>query len=104
MMQETKTAGPWDSLPKEYLPSQSIVTLLALAGSRSLTPDELRRRTKLTQSGFGNLIRWLQREYLIDIVSRLDGMEVREKVRLTEKGEAVLISTLEQTCELPELH
>jgi len=84
------------------LSGQSLVTLLALVGTRRMDVESLRRRTKLTEHAFGSLLGWLQREYLVDIVSNLNGAEVEEKVELTEKGESVLVSMLETTCELPE--
>jgi hypothetical protein len=66
--------------------------------------EALRGRINLNPRAFGNLLGWLQREYLVDLVSTLDGDRVEENVELTEKGEAVLVSMLEKTCELPELH
>jgi hypothetical protein len=66
--------------------------------------ETLRTRVKLTPLAFGSLLEWLQREYLVDVVSTLDGESVEEKVELTDRGESVLVSMLEQTCELPELH
>ena len=82
---------------------QSLVALLALVGSKRLDVEALRARTKLTPAAFGTLLGWLQREYLVDVVSNLGGDVVEEKVELTEKGETVLIGLLERTCELPEL-
>ena len=86
------------------LSGQSLVALLALVGTKRMDVESLRERTRLTPFAFGNLLRWLQREYLVDLVSNLEGSDVEEKVELTEKGEAVLVSMLEETCELPELH
>jgi DNA-binding MarR family transcriptional regulator len=100
-MQEATTISPFDS-PWDMLSGQSLVALLALVGTRRMDVGALRRRTKLTQHAFGNLLSWLQREYLVDVVSNLNGDAVEEKVELTEKGEAVLVSMLEKTCELPE--
>lgn len=65
--------------------------------------EALRERTKLSSTAFHNLLNWLQSEYLVDVVSSLSGEQVEEKVRLTDRGEAVLIGLLEKTCELPEL-
>lgn len=65
--------------------------------------EALRQRTKLAPSAFGNLLGWLQQEYLVDVVSSLKGQKIAETVELTEKGESLLVSMLEQTCELPEL-
>ena len=69
-----------------------------------MTVEALRGRIRLTPFAFGNLLGWLQREDLVDVVSTLHGDEVLEQVQLTEKGESALVSILEQTCELPELH
>lgn len=65
--------------------------------------DALRERTKLNPSAFRNLLGWLQREYLVDVVSGLSGDQIEERIELTEKGESVLLGMLERTCELPEL-
>jgi DNA-binding MarR family transcriptional regulator len=86
------------------LSGQSLVTLLALVGAKRMSVETLRRRINLTPQAFGSLLGWLQREYLVDIVSGLDGDQVEVKVELTERGESVLVSMLESTCELPELH
>ena len=63
----------------------------------------MRARTKLAPSAFRNSLRWLEREYLVDMVSSLDGDRISEKVELTDKGEELLVRMLEKTCELPEL-
>jgi len=81
----------------------SLTALLALAGSRRLDVAELQTRMKLTAEGCEELLSWLQREYLVDVVSSLQGNEVNETIQLTDKGERVLIGLLERTCELPEL-
>ena len=101
-MRET-TTDPANATPGDVLTGQSLVALLALVGTKRMDVQALRGRTKLTPSAFGNLLGWMQREYLVDVISNLKGDEVEEKVRLTEKGEAVLVSLLEKTCELPEL-
>ncbi len=98
------TIGPvYDG--SQAMPSgESLVVLLALAGARRMNLEAIRGRTRLGPRSFGRLVRWLQREYLIDVVSTLYGDVVEERVKLTEKGEAVLVSILENTCELPEFH
>jgi hypothetical protein len=104
MMQETQTVGPkTESGPEDLLTSQSLAALLALAGSKRLDMNGLRSRARLTPSGFGSLLSWLQREYLVDVVSTLEGNDVKERLELTDKGEQVLVSLLEKMCELPEL-
>ena len=102
-MQETTTMGLANAGPWGFLPGESLLALLALVGTKRMDVETLRERTRLTPFAFGNLMRWLQREYLVDVVSELTGDEVEEKVRLTDKGEAVLVSLLERTCELPEI-
>ena len=64
--------------------------------------EVLRGRTKLKPAAFGSLLSWLQREYLVDVVSCLAGDKVQERVELTERGENLLLGILERTCELPE--
>jgi hypothetical protein len=103
-MMQTKTMGPQRSGIGEVLPSQSLVALLALVGSKQMEVANLRNKTKLTHSAFEDLLVWLQQEYLVDVVTNLEGSHVAERVELTEKGEAVLVGMLEKTCELPELH
>lgn len=78
--------------------------MLALAGSKKLDVAGLRERAKLTPEGVDALLSWLQREYLVDFVSSLEGEKITETLELTEVGESVLIRLLEQTCELPDLH
>ena len=102
-MQEATTVGPRNTPPWDVLSGQSLVTLLALVGARRMDVQALRERTKLTPLAFENLLEWLQREYLVDVITSLEGEQVKESVALTEKGEAVLVSMLESTCELPEL-
>lgn len=103
MMQETRTIGPANASPRDIMPGQTLVALLALVGTRRMDVEVLRNRTKLAPVAFGNLLAWLQREYLVDVVSALDGEQVEERIELTENGESVLLSMLEKTCELPEL-
>jgi DNA-binding MarR family transcriptional regulator len=102
-MQETATIGPRNSVTRDALSGQSLVTLLALVGAKRMDVEALHERTKLTPSVFENLLGWLQRQYLVDIITTLEGEQVRENVVLTEKGEAALVRMLERTCELPEL-
>lgn len=103
MLQEARTIGPINLGSWDILPGQSLVALLALVGAKRMGVEALRSRTKLTPPAFGSLLGWLQREYLVDVVSTLEGNQIEEKVELTDKGEGVLVSMLEKTCELPEL-
>jgi hypothetical protein len=90
------------SVPWDMLPGQSLAALLALVGTKGMDVEALRSRTKLAPLAFAGLLKGLQQEYLVDIVSSLDGDHIGEKVELTDRGESVLVSTLEMTCELPE--
>jgi len=102
-MQEATTMGPWNSVPWGVMSGQSLVTLLALVGTKRMDVEALRERTRLSPFAFENLLGWLQREYLVDVITSLEGEQVKENVALTDRGEAALISMLESTCELPEL-
>lgn len=90
--------NPWDSVP-----GQSLVALLALVGARKMEVEAFRARTRLAPLAFDRLLRWLQREYLVDVITSLDGERIREEIDLSEWGESVLISMLERTHELLEL-
>ncbi len=104
MMQEIQETNSGKKELPDGMTNQSLAALLALAGSRQLDAEALRRRMKLSALGFGSVIGWLQRQYLVEVVSTLKDDEVSEAVELTDKGEAVLVRLLEQMCELPELH
>ena len=103
-MQETRTIGPIRSGPWDIPSGQSLVTLLALVGSKRMGVKALQERTKLSPFALGNLLGWLQREYLVEVVSSLEEDKVAENVRLTDRGETLLVCMLERTCELPDLH
>jgi hypothetical protein len=102
-MQKATTVDPRNAVPRDVLSGQSLVTLLALVGTKRMDAETLRERTKLTPLAFENLLGWLQQEYLVDVVTGLEGDQVKESVALTEKGEGALVRILESTCELPEL-
>jgi len=102
-MQRTNTYGPNGTVPRDNPTVQSLLAMLALAGTKRMDVESLRGRTRLTPRSFESLLEWLQREYLVDVFSSLEGDKVEEKVGLTEKGEEVLLSLLENTCELPDL-
>ena len=103
MMQETTAIGLVESVPRDVVSGQSLVALLALVGTRRMDVASLRAKTKLAPGAFGSLLGWLQREYLVDVISTLAGGRIEEMVALTERGESVLVGLLERTCELPEL-
>jgi len=92
-----------DSSSWDILPNQSLVALLALVGTKRMDVEALRNRTRLADGAFRMLLSWLQREYLVDVVSTLEGDQIQERVELTERGESILLRSLERTCELPEL-
>jgi hypothetical protein len=102
-MQEATTIGLRNPVPWDMMSGQGLVTLLALVGTKRMDVEALREKTRLTPFAFENLLGWLQREYLVDVITALEGDEVKENVALTDKGEAALVSMLESTCELPEL-
>ncbi len=102
MMQEPMKMGPVYDGPRAMQSEQSLVVLLALVGTNRMNVEALREKIGLDPGTFRDLLGWFQREYLVDIVSALDGAKIVEKAELTEKGEAVLVNVLEQTCELPE--
>ena len=102
-MQEQTRIGPVDGTPWDVLPGQSLAAMLALVGSKKMELEALRARTRLAPFAFVNLLNWLQRESLVDVITSLDGDALEEKVRLTERGQSLLVSLLERTCELPEL-
>ena len=103
MMQKQSEVSPVNTIDWVALPSQTLVTLLALVGTKKMEASELERRTKLSPAAFGELLSWLQREYLVDVVSHMGMTGVQAEVGLTGRGERLLISMLERTCELPEL-
>jgi hypothetical protein len=69
---------------------------------RRMDVEKLRSRIRLSPLAFRDFLLWLQQEYLVDVVSSLDGDRVSEQVELTEKGEELLVRVLENTYELPE--
>lgn len=103
MQQQTSFRPAGDDL-RDILSGQSLTALLALVGTKKMSVEDLRRRTRLSPPAFVNLLGWLQAEYLVDMVSTLEGTHIDERVELTERGEALLLGMLERTCELPELH
>ncbi len=101
MKQEIQTVGAPDFGQGRYLPKQSFAVLLALT-RKTLTNSELRTSLGLGYAEYRDLLEGLHREYLVDVVSQLDGDQVRESLRLTDEGERSLLRTLEKMCELPE--
>jgi DNA-binding transcriptional ArsR family regulator len=102
-MQEQINVGPTGSGPEEMLPGQSLAALLALVGAKRMDVEKLRARTRLAPPAFMILLNWLRQEYLVDVITSPEGERAFERVELTEKGESILVSLLEKTCELPEI-
>lgn len=94
--------GPPNLAPRVTTSEHGLYALLALVGTKRMDVEALRERTRLASSDFWAVMGWLQKEYLVDLVSSRDGSLLRESVELTERGEALLVSLLERTCELPE--
>ncbi len=102
-MQETTEIDARNISSQRIQSGHSLVTLLALVGTRRMDVETLRERIKLSPLAFRDFLNWLQQEYLVDVISSLDGERVSEQVELTEKCEEFLVRVLENTCELPEL-
>lgn len=102
MMQELQAVSAAEEAFSGTVTGRSFAVLFALAGSDSMDAKTLGKRLGLPEQECVRVVEDLQRRYLVDLVSRLDGEVVKETLRLTEEGEAVLARSLEQTCELPE--
>jgi len=102
-MQSTLSETP--RLPTEShirIPTGGLKFLLALISSDGVEASSLRVRLNVADQEYRSLLNALQRQYLVDVVSGLDGNAVHETLRLTEYGEDVLTRLMERTCELPE--
>ena len=85
------------------MPGQSLPILLALVASKKMDVEALRTRAILNPSAFADLMSWLKQEHLVEVATPPGEDKTRERVELSDRGEAVLVSFLERTCELPEL-
>jgi len=103
MMQELETRSAPKASSRGTVTGRSFEVLFALAGSDSVDVRSIGSRLRISEAECLRLVEDLQRKYLVDLVSRLDGETVRETLRLTEDGEAALLGSLEKMCELPEL-
>jgi hypothetical protein len=83
--------------------NHGFAALFVLAGSKGVESEVLRRRLKLTESDFRYLTDDLQRGYLVDVVSHLQGGSVVETLSLTDEGASTLQKMMERMCELPEI-
>jgi len=89
-----------DSYPT--LPRGGLKLLLALVSSERTDVEALKRKLRVADQEYESLLNELQHQYLVDVVSGLEGNRIHESLRLTEHGEAVLTRVMEITCELPE--
>jgi hypothetical protein len=105
MMQELETKGPPKVSEGGMVTGRSFSVLFALAGSvREVDAKSLGLRLEMNEVECRNVLGNLNRQYLVDFVSGLEGKSVRETLRLTEEGKAILLQSLEMMCELPERH
>jgi len=88
--------------PFPVLPQGGLKFLLALVSTGGAESESLKRKLRATDSEFDSVLGALQREYLVDVVSSLDGDRIHETLRLTDYGESVLTKVMESTFELPE--
>lgn len=88
--------------PCPILPEGGLKLLLALVSTEGAERESLKRKLKVTDSEYDSALSALQREYLVDVVSGLDGNRIRETLRLTDYGQSVLTRIMESTFELPE--
>jgi hypothetical protein len=88
--------------PSPVIPQGGLRLLLALFPSNQVEADTLRSRLNVGDAEYRSILNALQRQYLVDVVSGLEGEEVHETLRLTEHGEDVLTRLMERTYELPE--
>jgi hypothetical protein len=102
MMQELETRGAPRASSRGTVAGRSFEVLFALAGSDSVDARTIGNRLGITEGECLRLVEDLQRRYLVDVVSRLEGDTVKETLKLTEDGEAALLGSLEKMCELPE--
>ncbi len=84
------------------IPRGGLRLLLALISSDGVESSSLRGKLGVDDQEYRSLLDALQRQYLVDVVSGLDGDAVNETLRLTDYGEEVLTRLMERTFELPE--
>ena len=101
MEQELETIGAPEGAQPGMLANQSFAGLLELARGY-ITSNELRTYLGMSSSEFGRLLSTLYRDRLVSVDSEADGRAGKQTLRLTEKGESVLLHEMEQMCELPE--
>jgi DNA-binding MarR family transcriptional regulator len=82
--------------------SQLTRLLLKLYGKRYMGFSEAREFLQVEDVVFSEIIKQLQYEYLVDVVTYLDDRDVKEYISLTERGEKLVFELMEKTYELPE--
>ena len=102
MMQELQTKGASEGTSGGTVSGRSFNALFALAGSNSMDVKSLGGRLGVSERESQRIVEDLHSRYLVDVVSGLQGNQVKETLRLTEEGEGTLLRSLEQMCELPE--
>jgi DNA-binding PadR family transcriptional regulator len=105
-MQVTTTLGAGyirHGVPDAKELSHHFPALFVLAGAKTMEPDALRKRLRLSEDEFDTLLHRLQMGYLVDVVSERKEGQVVDYLRLTEEGSSTLQRMLERMCELPEL-
>jgi len=100
-MQEIQETGAKNLDHDNRVSSQSFGALLALARG-SLTNGELHASLGMNPSEFGQLLDGLRRKRLVSVASEHEWRSDKQTLRLTDKGERVLLHEMEQMCELPE--
>ncbi|HYC12136.1 MAG TPA: hypothetical protein VEC02_05690 [Nitrososphaerales archaeon] len=103
MFQELETIGAPPASSRDTVNGPSFHVLFVLAGSDSMDAKSVSNRLGIAEADCRRLVEDLQKRYLVDVVSELEGDRVKETLRLTEDGEAALLGSLERMCELPEL-
>lgn len=84
------------------IPLEGVKMLLKLYGSKQMEFTQVMRHMGMCNAEFSKLVSELQREYLVDVVTYLDGRYVKECLSLTERGERIIYEIMEKTYELPE--
>jgi transcription initiation factor IIE alpha subunit len=102
MEQELQAVGGHEFGHYGNLSKQGFAVLLELARGH-VASDELHASTMMPPSELRRLLDYLRRDRLVSPVSELEGRRVAETLRLTDKGERVLLREMEQMCELPEI-
>jgi len=101
MKQQLRTIRRTEASSGRAVSGWGFAILFALA-VKPISARDLEARLGLSPSLREALVDELQEDYLVDVVSQLDGEQIRETLKLTEKGMSLLFWALEHTNELPE--